>query len=649
MKTSRLKILKSFSLPCRMSSLFVPFTLILVFALIGTGLLACGPSLRNVQIEDRIARLKRDTDKVRFAIRTTKTLVSRARGARYLPDLYQRLAELYVEQARYQYQIAYEKQKSKSSGVVSVQARLLKNQAIATYRRLLALYPNYPDAPKVLFFEAHEMRELGKYEKMLETYQELADKYTKSKYRLEGLLVMGDYWFDKNKLDLAEKYYNLVLATAETRVHAMARYKLAWCRINRADFKSALKLFEGSIRAARKFLPKTGGKTGGNKIDLRREALVDSVFSYTEVHKYKGSLRYFKTRADSKTTYLAALDKLGNRYYIKQNWKATALIYREILSLTGDVEDAVEYANRLFEAVTHGNLFSHGAEDVDALTRVLRRRYYNAGLTPKKRERLYQQFEKFVRFLATKLQDLANEKKDEAIFLRASAAYKTYLTFFSDDPHATSIQSNLAETLYSAKRYLEAAQYYELAAKGQTSKDRRNSVYTAIAAYFEALKLKGKSRLSRLNVVQARAGLRRAGKLFIRFFSRDPQIREVKFNIARTHYDAGNFDEAILLFTALVEQFPTSKEATVSAHLALDSYRNREDYDGVISARRRFQHMARLGDAAFKGEMVAIVKGAENALLRTETIKATSGGGEGTGTLEQIAAKYKGTALGEKA
>jgi tetratricopeptide (TPR) repeat protein len=624
--------------------------LVLTGSLVGGALLSgCASRGKRVVIEDRIARLKRDTDKVRFAIRTTKTLVSRARGARYLPDLYQRLAELYVEQARYQYQIAYEKQKNKSTGVVSVQARLLKNQAIATYRRLLALYPDYPEADKVLFFMAHEMRELGEYEKMLQTYQELADKYTKSEYRLEGLLVMGDYWFDKSKLDLAEKFYKQVLQSAETRVHAMARYKLAWCRINRADFKGALKLFEGSIRAARKFLPKTGGKSATSKIDLRREALVDSVFSFTEVHKYKGALRYFKRRADSKTTYLAALDKLGNRYYIKQKWKATAMVYREILSLTGDVEDAVEYAHRLFESATKGKLYNRGAKDVLALIRVLRRRYFNAGLSTKKRNRLYGQFEKYTRFIATKLQDLANEKKDEDVYLRAASAYKAYLTFFGEDRKASAIRANLAEVLYSAKRYLEAARYYELAAKGQAGNTHKESVYTAVVSYFEALKLKGKRKLSRLDVVQARAGLRRAGKVYIRRYPRAKEIRQVKFNIARTHYDAGNFAEAILLFTALVEQFPQSTEAPVSAHLVLDSLRNKEDYDGLIAAGRRFRGMARLGGPKFKGEMAAIIKGAENALLRTETIKATSDGGESTGTLEQIAAKYKGTALGEKA
>ena len=133
---------------------------------------------------------------------------------------------------------------------------------------------------------AHEMRELGEYDKMLKTYLELADKHPKSEYRLEGLLVVGDYYFDKAELDQAEKYYQMVIDSPETRVHAMARYKLAWCKINRADFKGALKLFEGSVSAARKWLAWRPARAQQrrrrqSKIDLRREALVDSVSTAT--------------------------------------------------------------------------------------------------------------------------------------------------------------------------------------------------------------------------------------------------------------------------------------------------------------------------------------------------------------------------------
>jgi len=615
-------------------------------------LLGCGSAGRKILVEDRVDRLKRDVAKVRFAIRTTKTLVSRARGARYLPDLYMRTAELYIEQAKYHYHIAYETAKDKSGGVVSVQTRLLKNQAIATYRRLLALYPDYPDADKVRFFMAHEMRELGDYENMIKTYLELADKHPKSAYRLEGLLILGDYNFDKADLDQAEKYYNMVIDSPESKVHAMARYKLAWCKINRADFKGALKSFEGSVQGARKWSVLAGGTsdpTTGNRIDLRREALVDSVYPYTEVHKYKGALEYFKSRADSKTTFLAALEKLGNRYYIKQNWLATSTVYREILSLTGDTEDSLEYAHRLYEAVTNGKIYTHGAQDVAAVVGVIRRRYHNHTLTPQERAKLLDTFEKYARDMATRLHDLATEKKDEEKFLEATTAYDAYLSFFGKSKNATLVRTNLAEANYAAKRYLEAGTQYEWAAKKQPGKEQHDSLYTAVVAFFEALK--GEQELSRLNVAQARAGLRRAGREYIRLYPRDEKILQVKFNIGRTFYDAGEFDDAIRLFTALVKQFPTGKEATVAAHLVLDAYRNSEDYEGMISAGKDFAAMANLGDTEFKNEVTAIVKGAENKLLDSATMEAADDGdmSDGSKQLEAIAEKFKGTDLECKA
>lgn len=620
-------------------------------ALAALAVAGCGGGVRKPMAEDRIERLKRDVNKVRFAIRTTKTLVSRARGARYLPDLYLRLAELYVEQAKYHYHIAYEKSKDRSSGVVSVQTRLLKNQAIATYRRLTALYPNYRDNDKVLFFMAHELRELGEYDKMLKTYLELADKHPQSEYRLEGLLVVGDYYFDKAELDQAEKYYRMVIDSPETRVHAMARYKLAWCRINRADFKGALKLFEGSVTAARKWLAIAGGegRSGGGKIDLRREALVDSVYPFTEVHKHKGALRYFKQRADSKTTYLAALAKLGNRYYIKQNWPATAMIYREILNLTGDTEDSLEYAHRLYEGVTNGKLYGHGAEDTKALVAVIRRRYHNHTMSKEQRKKLLDTFEKYARDIATKLHDLATEKKDEEKFVEASRAYEHYLEFFSDSKNAGLVRANLAESLYASKQFLEAGKYYERAADSQTGKDKQDSIYTAAASYFESLT--GKQKLTRLGVVRARAGLRRAGRRFIKLYPKDEKIVQVKFNIARTRYDAGQFDDAIRLFTALVYQFPTAKEGPISAHLVLDAYRNIEDYAGLIDAGKTFQKMANLGDSEFKSEVAEIIKGAENRLLDTATLDAADedSGKSGSEALEEIAKKFKGTELECKA
>jgi len=621
----------------------------LLACVLAAGLLGgCTSAARKALEEDHVERLKRDVAKVKFAIQTTKTLIARARGMGYLPDLQMRLAELYVEEAKYHYHIAYEKQKGKSTGIISLQTRLLKNQAVGTYRRLLDLYPDYREGDKVLFFMAHEMRELGDYDNMIKTYLELSDKFPKSDYRLEGLLTVGDYYFDKAELDKAEKYYQMVIDSAETRVHAMARYKLAWCKINRADFKAALKLLEGSVQAARKWLAQAGGKSGSSKIDLRREALVDSVFCYTEVHKPTGALAYFRDRADSKTTFLAALEKLGNRYYVKQNWKASSMVYREILSLTGDNADSLEYAHRLYDSVTQGKLYDQGARDTAAVVEVIRRRYYNHGLSDKERARILDTFEKYARDIATRLHDVATERKDDEKFLEAAAAYKIYLSFFEKSKNAGLVMGNLAEALYAAKQYLDAGKFYEKAAALQKGKEKQESTYTAVVSYFDALT--GKQKISRLDMVQARAGLRRAGRIYVASYPKDEKIVQVKFNIARTFYDAGEFDEAIRLFTALVTQFPGAKEAPVSALLVLDAYRNQEDYEGIIAAGKQFSGMGELGDSEFKNEVAQVIKGAENRLLESETMKANDEEeGSGAERLLNIAKERKGTELGEKA
>ena len=62
-----------------------------------------------------------------------------------------------------------------------------------------------------------------------------------------ALLVVGDYYFDRSELKNSEKYYKRILTSPESPSHGMARYKLAWVRINEEDMKGALKLFEDTI------------------------------------------------------------------------------------------------------------------------------------------------------------------------------------------------------------------------------------------------------------------------------------------------------------------------------------------------------------------------------------------------------------------
>ena len=140
--------------------------------------------------------------------RHARTLIVQSKAAPYLPDLFFRLAELYVEKSRYMYVLqSEESQGSEKGSIIAPEVRLLKEKALQIYERILTEFPDYRDADKVIFFVAHEHRELGQFPEMLKTYQSLVDKHPKSPLVPESLYIMGDYWFDKQDFPKAETYY----------------------------------------------------------------------------------------------------------------------------------------------------------------------------------------------------------------------------------------------------------------------------------------------------------------------------------------------------------------------------------------------------------------------------------------------------------
>jgi len=639
----------------------------LVIALFLAGSISgCASSLvaKPPSPEDEVARLKREITKVRFAIDSTKELIDRSRGQPYLPDLYLRLAELFVEEARNHYFIAYEGTKRRERAVTSVQARLLKEQAIGVYKRILDEFPNYTDRDKVLFFVAHEFRELGDYPQMLKYLEQVITDHDKSGYRNEALLVVGDYYFDQSDLKGSEKYYKRILETDESASHAMARYKLGWVKINEEDMKGALKSFEDTIEGLAKAEQASKGvgaskqiALSSKKIDLRREALSDLVFPWTEVNKKNidvpKALRYFRGLADARTSYLAALSKLARRWFVKGEYNLASQVYRELLALGAQDDDTLEWARRLYDGAAKGQQYAYVARDVAILAEVGARRYYDWRLPEKERDHLFKEFEAYCRDLATKTQLVASKNGDLKLHQLAGDAYESYLALFGNAPAAPEIRQNLADTRFAAKQFFLAGRGYEAvidglktstAAAGGT--DRKEAVYTAVVAYNNALK--DPAKLTRLELVQARAGLRRAARTYVGDFATEPQRVAVKFNFAKSYYDEGLFDEASEYFAALVEEFPQSEEASVSAELALDALKVQEKFEEMALVGKRFASNDRLSGAV-RNELNQIVESAEGRALEVATLQAGYAGDEAVNGLLQFADRHKGSDLGEKA
>ena len=592
-----------------------------------------------------IRKLGRDIRKLDKSIEVTKKLISKSKSERYLPDLYFRLAELYVEKSRLVYfKILEEAGLDDKRSITAPEAKLLKDAAIREYRRIIREFDSFPDNDKITFFIAHEQRELGMWEEMLKTYLMLVEKYPKSDYRFEAWLIVGDYYFDKSDLDTAEGYYKKIIDENESYVHPMARFKLGWCYLNREKWKEALELFETVVSGV--VDEKKSKNIDSHKgLNVKREALTSLVYAYPEVKKAEDATKYFRKLVESRAEYLLVLEKLARRYSVKQNYIAAGDLYRELLKLSHDVDRNIEYAQRVYDAVQASKKREKSDRDVELLVDAAARYRFSWRADESEKDQVFSDFEQLTRDLATRLHLEAQRTKSDKLFVRASRAYKSYLSLFIDSPTRMEMRWNYAESLYESKQFVEAGREFEALAR-DTDKDdeRKKSMNSAINAYFIAIK-EGKD-LNRYQTAMAREGLKTLGAAFVSAFPDDATVPQVKFNIARAYYEQGEYDKAIELFTAFAREYPMHKDGIAAANLALDAFNNKEDYQGLANLARELAKISRLGDDAFKQQLAAMANNAEQQEIDKRTIDA---GGNVQEALAEIIVEKKGTEVAAKA
>ncbi len=638
-------------------------------ALLGLGLFAVpagavrfDPGQKQQDKEAMIAKLSSDINKVDHTIEVTKDLIKRSPDAHYLADLYFRLAELYVEKSRYVFARLMEMQPEGDrvlTGEKSLEVQINKKLAIETYDKVLADFPEYDNNDQIRFFKAHEFRELGDWETMSKEYKALIEKYPGSPWAIEARQILGDYHFDKGELDPAETYFQEILKLPESHMHDMARYKLAWIYINKEKFKESLAFFESAVKSGSK--QRRGATGDARSLDVKRESLVAMVWPFSEVRKPYQAVPYFRSLADSKTVYVQVLKRLANRYYIKTEYVSAALLYREIVRLSADVEENIEFVQRIYDSVRNMSeknpqRYANAAEDVDAIVKNFARFQNHLKFKPEAKEQLEKDFEIRARDLATKLHVEAQKKKDKKSAEVAAEAYRKYLSLFTNAKDRRQMQINRAEALYMAENQLAAGtQYEEIAKEMGDGNERREMLYAGIVALHKAIIEDSEYRqkhpteeglLNKLQLLRAREGLKQIGAFYVKSWPQDKFTPNVKYNIARMYYQQGEYERAVELFTLFVKEYPTHPDMTKAGHLALDALRKLDKYEELANLAKAFVDAPEIKDAAFKQEVAKIGEGARKRKVEF-TVLSTSAGEFSEKMLAEWE-KHKGTAEGEE-
>ena len=649
---------------------------------------------RAKEKQEFIDKLKRDIFKVDRSIGETDKLIAKSRNAPYLPDLQFRLAELYVEKSRYIYYLQSEQRPEGQKGaLVSPETKLLKQKAVQIYNRILRENADFKDGDKVTFYLAHEQRELGDFDSLLKTLGELIRKYPSSPLRLEAEQIIGDYFFDKADLKTAEEHYRAVLDAPASPVHDLARYKMGWVRINQNNHADAVNFFEAA--AASSPLPEQDEKKA---LNIKREALLDLVYSYTEARPAKGALQYFEKLSESRATYALALDKLGNRYFIKSQYEFAIPALRRLMEIQPDPELEYERVGKLYDSLkaAKGKVLPR-PEDLSFLVRSAVDIKTDPSKDEATRKKQLLEIEEMARDLTTSLHTAAQKREDKSLYLDAAAAYARYLSLFRPKQYVTVMMQNRADALFAAKAYPAAARQFEelalylngegpkatkestavtdakdalvptgkdgkpkdsrLAAVAQVSraqaqttltdkKDHAEALYGALLSHYSSLKPGDVERLNAFEVADARQALKLLGAQYLSKYATSEHALEVKFNIARAYFEDGEYPKAAALFKEFAITHPAHKDATIAANLALDALRQTNDFKGIEDAGKAF-----LGSklpATFLADVKRLLTEAKSDALGELALKSTEETGDVIEGLLKVADENRGQEIGEK-
>ena len=633
-------------------------TACLLFILQGAGRPAYGAIQDAYKATDKeeeqkqfVGKLMEDNKKVDLSIENTKVLIDRSRSKPYMPELYMRLAELYIEKSRIVYFIRKGKTKGKKeSSLDKFEYEMLKNRSIEIYQRILDHYPDFADRDKVYFFMAHEYRELDNIDEMVKSYRTLIKEYPKSGYIPEAYLLLGDYFFGKQDLESSTKHYEKVLEYPGSPAVTIARYKLAWCFINAVDFEKAIKLFEKAVQGH--VQNKELDVDTYQHVDVRLESLIDMAYCYPEYYKKstpEEALKYFEKYSWSRQSYSVVLEKLAYRYFVKKNWEMASAVYRKLCDIRQDPEKLLEYCRNIFECVQAMGKYENADEDVGIIVKALKREKYSIYIDDQQKEKDIKNFEAYARELVTHLHDKARKTKSGEAFRVAGAAYKNYLEFFTGSSAKADMQNNYAEVLFSSGQFLDAGKQYEKIVNSLAlyPKAKKDKLYSAVISYYNALKKK--EDLNYYDVTYARQGMRAAGTEYASLYPDSPVTPDVLFNVAWVAYDAGMNDRAIEEFTKFIEKYPGGESAKAAVHLVLDIYNMDEDYKDLADYGKKVLKNPGITDSAFKKEIAGIVRNADSKIVSTMTLAANENWDQGKKELLSMAEEKSSTGMGEQA
>ena len=587
--------------------------------------------LANQKRQEAIAQLKK--------ILAENTLNSDTKA-----EMLMRLAELYWEQSKYEYDLemqVYEKDyddwfnlpSKKQAKVTEPEVKRVRSiaytrKAIENYKLILTNYPSYGRVDEALFFLAHSYDELGEQQDALQNYAKLVKSYPKSSFVPDAYVQIGEYYFDHNNAFKALQAYKRAAGFPESKLYTFALYKMGWCYYNVGEFETAIDTMKKVILEQDRIARETDQPVG---VTLKEDALKDLVLFFSELPDALEQAKEFFTRQGEKKYYRKMLARLGKIYMEKGENELAVQTYRTLIAEEPYAKDNPSHQNQIIRAYWDRDKFEDANAEVTKLLATYGRdtRWHQENIdykdALKEAEKL---IEKNLRNVAIDSHKQALKRKSAKLLMLAEENYARYLDYFPTGHKSYELRYWYAETLYKLKKYEPAADQYEQVVqadpKGKFLKDAAvNSVFSIEAAIGKnAKKWKHdagveKKRRERLDDPKERYApftirpleqrLIDACDTYARVLPDDEKTLNLLYKAANIYADHNEFQKSNDRFLQIIRSDPKSELAQYSVHIILDSYVLIEDWTNLNSVAREFYSNPDVGKTKkFKQELFEI-------------------------------------------
>lgn len=375
---------------------------------------------------------------------------------------------------------------------LSEDQRAAEIKSIKLYQSLLKRYPNDPRNVEIVYQLSNAYRQIGNSEKSLQYLTLLTEEYPRSKYTLEAHFRRAEIMFSLQRYKKAATAYREVMSFESNNLfYEKALSKYGWCLYQQSRYEEAMEYFYRVLD--RKLTSEAVVQDFVNHRGLSRadrEIVGDTlrVISLTLFYGKKETQLHAFTKRRYNRPYKALIFQRLSELFLERERVSDASATYELFYKLQPYDPHIPFLHLkildAFKENKFGDLYFESkqafVERYNKSTEFWVQNNKDQGL----QQKLQPLVRKHLSELAAYYHAKAQKSKQIEDYEKALPWYRMYVNVYGDDPQAVNKHFLMAELLFEAKKYKDAARAYgKVAYSYPFHKNTTEAAYAEVLSY----------------------------------------------------------------------------------------------------------------------------------------------------------------------